>query len=121
MDSCEKLRKHKAFSRCHDSFVCYQKLEDNIIIAKENLTRFERDQEKRENLLREMLNEFNEGRSKSYYCIASTICEIEDLERIIDTAKTQSIGLGIKEKCKILHRLLSELAQEKGLLLKLRK
>ena len=29
-DTCEKWGGHRAFSRDHDTFVCYQKLEDNI-------------------------------------------------------------------------------------------
>jgi hypothetical protein len=120
-DSCRKFRKHKEFSRHHDSFVCYQKLEENIGLAREDVVEFEQDQKKRENLLKEMLSKFNEGRSKTYYCIASSVCEIEDLKRILDLAKVQSIGLDIKEKSKVLHHLLDNLAKEKNLLLKLRK
>ena len=121
VDSCEKLSKHREFSRHHDSFVCYQKLEDNIRMAKDNLEQFNEEQEERENLLREMLREFNEGRSKTYYCIASTVCEIKDLKRILNEAKEQSKGLDIKKKSNILHDLLSQLAEKQNLILKLRK
>ena len=79
------------------------------------------EQEKRENLLREMLSEFNEGRSKTYFCIASTVCEIKDLKRILNEAKEQSKGLDIKKKSNILHDLLSQLAEKQNLILKLRK
>ena len=33
----------------------------------------------REQLLREMLHDFNEGRSKSFYCNAATILAIDEL------------------------------------------
>ena len=121
VETCEKFMKHKEFSRNHDSFVCYQKLEDNIRIAKDDLAKFESDQKERENLLKEMLNEFNEGRSKTLYCIASNVCDIKDLERILETAKAGSKGLGIRQKSKVLHNLLSEHAETQGLILKLRK
>jgi len=68
-----------------------------------------------------MLQEFNEGRSKSYYCIAATVLEIEELEESLNKAKKDSTGLEIKEKSKILHLILDEIAERKNYYLKLRK
>ncbi len=68
-----------------------------------------------------MLVNFNEGRSKSYFCIAATVLEIEELEEALNEAKEQSPALGIREKSKVLHSLLDEIAGRKHLLLKLRK
>ena len=75
----------------------------------------------REKLLKEMLKDFNEGRSKRYYCIAATILEIDELKEVLGEAKEQSNGFGIREKSKILHSLLDSVADKKNYFLKLRK
>lgn len=119
---CEKWGKHREVSKHHDSFVCYQKLEDNIrSILKNGIEEFEKEQIMRENLLKEMLKDFNEGRSKTFYCIASTVLEIKELENALHQAQKQSEGSGIREKSKVLHQILNKIAEEKNYCLKLRK
>jgi len=121
-ESCEKWRKHREAGKRFDSFKCYQKLEDNIaFIQKNGIKEFEKVQKIREKLLKEMLQYFNEGRSKSYYCIAATVLEIEELEKVLREAKQESKRLGIKEKSKVLHSLIDEVANRKNYYLKLRK
>lgn len=120
--SCEKWRKHRELSKQHDSFKCYQKLENDIaFIQKNGVAEFEKLQRIREQLLREMLQEFNEGRSKSYYCIAATVLEIDELNESLTKARNASKGLEIKEKSKLLHSILDEIAIQKKYCLKLRK
>ena len=120
--TCEKWKKHRGFSKQVDSFICYQKLEDNIaFIQKNGVNEFEKVQKTRENLLKEMLQEFNEGRSKSYYCIVATVLEIEELEEALTKAKKDSTGLEIKASSKVLHSILDEIAEKKNYYLKLRK
>ncbi|MDD5530107.1 MAG: DUF3795 domain-containing protein [bacterium] len=119
---CEKWEKHREAGKKFDSFKCYQKLEDDIaFIQKNKVPEFEKLQKIREQLLREMLQEFNEGRSKSYYCIASTVLEIEELKKALTIAKKNSKGLEIKEKSKSLHSILDNIAIQKKYCLKLRK
>ena len=121
-ETCEKWRKHRRFSKQVDSFICYQKLEDNItFIQKNGAHEFEKIQKKREDLLKEMLHKFNEGRSKNYYCVAATVLEIEELEEALTKAKKDSIGLEIKGKSKVLHSILNEIAERKNYYLKLRR
>ena len=121
-DSCEKWRKHREAGKRFDSFKCYQKLEDNIaFIQKNGIKELEKVQKIREKLLKEMLQCFNEGRSKSYYCIAVTVLEIEELEKVLRKAKEESKGLEIKERSRVLHSLVDEVARRKNYYLKLRK
>jgi hypothetical protein len=120
--TCKKWRSHREAGKKADSFKCYQKLEDDIIfIQKNGVPEFERTQKIRERLLREMLKEFNEGRSKSYYCIAVTIMEIGELKEALAKAKKNSKNLEIKEKSKLLHSELDKIALKKKYCLKLRK
>ena len=106
----------------YDSFKCYQKLEDDIaFIRKRGLAEFRESQQAREKLLRKMLGEFNEGRSKSYYCLVATILETREIEKALREAKSKSRGLDVKEKAKLLHSIFDGIAQEKGYCLKLRR
>jgi hypothetical protein len=121
-ETCAKWHEHRKTSQKHDSFVCYQKLEDNIaFIQRDGVKPFEKTQKAREQLLRTMLDGFNEGRSKTYYSIAATVLEIEELKAALSQAKAQSRGLGLKEKSLVLHSLLDEIAKHKRYTLKLRK
>jgi hypothetical protein len=47
-----------------------------------------------------MLKEFDEERSKTFYCIALTVLEVEELENALGEARKQSEGLDIKGKSK---------------------
>lgn len=68
-----------------------------------------------------MLQDFNEGRSKTYYCIAATVLELGELEEALSRAREESGGLDVKAKAKVLHRILDENASRKDYRLKLRK
>ncbi|MDN7025088.1 DUF3795 domain-containing protein [Methanoculleus sp. FWC-SCC1] len=121
-DTCEKWKKHRDAGRTHDSFKCYQTLEEDIsFIARHGTSAFQKIQKQREFFLGEMLRDFNEGRSKSYYCIAATVLKLEDLEEALSRAREESGGLDIKAKSKILHRILDDVASRKDYHLKLRK
>jgi hypothetical protein len=120
--TCEKWGKHRDAGKQHDSFKCYQKLEDDIrFLQKNGIEKFEEEQKLREQLLTQMLNEFNEGRSKSYYCIAVTVLEIEELEEAIYRARKESTGLDIRGKSEEMHSTLDAIAVKNNYYLKLRK
>jgi hypothetical protein len=120
--TCEKWEKHRDAGKRYDSFKCYQKLEDDIHFIQENgVEKFEEIQKLRQQLLAQILREFNEGRSKSYYCIAATVLEIEELEKVIGKARKMSIGLDIRGKSKVMHLMLDNIAGKNSYYLKLRK
>ncbi|MDD1776147.1 MAG: DUF3795 domain-containing protein [Candidatus Methanomethylicus sp.] len=119
---CENWEKHKRASRSFDSFVCYQKLEDSVrMVQEKGVEEFEKEQSAREGLLKVMLDEFNEGRSKTLYCIATTVFEVKELEAALSEAKKQAKGLDVKEKSRIMHQVLAKTAKGKNYILKLRK
>jgi hypothetical protein len=121
-NTCAKWRKFREAGKQHDSILSYQRLEDNIaFIQKNGMKEFEKQQETREKLLRAILTEFNEGRSKSFYCIAATVLEISELESVLENAREKSKRLDIKAKSEVMHSLLNEIADNRNYLLKLRK
>jgi len=121
-DTCKRWKQHREIGKQRDSFKSYQTLEDDIIfIQKNGVHRFENVQKNREQLLKAMLRDFNEGRSKSYYCIAVTVLRIEELKDSHSEARKESVGLGIKEKSRVLHSILDAVANKGNHVLKLRK
>ncbi len=64
-ETCERWRKNREMGKKGDSLLSYQKVEDNIaFIQKNGIAKLEDEQKTREQLLKEMLADFNEGRSK---------------------------------------------------------
>lgn len=68
-----------------------------------------------------MLIEFNVGHSKSYYCIAATVFDFDELMAALTQATKDSKGIDLKNKSKILHSILENIAGKKDYCLKLRK
>jgi len=92
-DTCEKWRNHREAGRARDSFKCYQTLEADLsYISRHGVPAFQKIQEQRELLLREMLRDFDEGHSKTYYCIAATVLEPEELQEALFRARRESGG-----------------------------
>ncbi|MBY8990822.1 MAG: DUF3795 domain-containing protein [Candidatus Lokiarchaeota archaeon] len=120
---CTKLNQWDVY----DSFVCHRVSLYNLNLIKEKgIEEFINQQNKRTKSLKTMLEDFNEGRSKSFYCIASALLPIENLEESISKSKAQikDEGIDLKDleaKSKILKSLLNQYANKQNLELKLRK
>jgi hypothetical protein len=114
--TCEKWKKHREAGKKSDSFKCYQTLEHDISFIQERGTsEFERMQKQQEHLLKEMLTNFNDGRSRSFYCIAATVLDVEELKKACTRAQQESYGFDVKGKSKVLHSILAESLRRKGI------
>jgi hypothetical protein len=69
------------------------------------------------NLLKQLLRDYDEGRSKSFYCLATTLLSMDSLKTL------QSFINDPKEikSPKSLHELINSLATKETIILKLRK
>ena len=120
--TCKKWENHREAGKHRDSFKCYQKLEDDIAFIQERgVEEFDKQQRFREGLLKEMLDGFNDGRSKSYYCVAATVLPVDELQNALLKAQEQSDGKQPGEKSKVMHQVLEQISKQKGYCLKLRK
>ncbi len=120
--TCDKWQKHRDAGKQLDSFKCYQKLEADIsFIQKNGVEEFEKQQKFKEELLKELLFEFNDGRSKSLYCVAATVLEVEELQEVLAKGRQQSKGMPPKDEAKVMHKMLNDISIERGYILKLRK
>jgi len=106
--ACVLLRRHRESGKRHDSFVSYRRVEANAaLIARHGIARFDRSQRARERLLRAMLRGYDDGRSKSRYCVAVTVLDGPRIERILRQAGAQSRGMDRSQKAALMREMLS--------------
>jgi hypothetical protein len=111
----------------YDSFISHRVSLSNLrLIKKEGITKFYSQQKKRIKLLETMLEQFNEGRSKSFYCLATALLPLEDLKMALmesnEQIKHEKITTNnLKSKSKILRENLNKRAQNQSIELKLKK
>ncbi len=114
-------------NKAYDSFLTHKKCEPNQFFIKEQgIEIFIKQQKKRIKLLKEMLDEFNDGRSKSFFCIATTLLSIKGINDSLSFArkkiKKNDIGKNdLKSKAKIIKKSLENIALKESVELKLRK
>jgi hypothetical protein len=120
---CSKIDKWDKY----DSFISHQVSLSNLNLIKAyGIEEFYSQQKKRIQLLEKMLQDFNEGRSKNFYCIATALLPIKDLEQALEESeeiiKNEAINLkDLKTKSKILKEKINEIANKEKIVLKLRK
>lgn len=83
-------------------------------------------QKRRIEILRTMLERFDEGKSKSFYCLAVALLSMADLEEALSKAEPEintdnSDMDDVKKRALILKKTLSSFADEEGVKLNLRK
>ena len=137
---CVKKKKYETCADCQDfpcskldkwdlsdSFISHKVSLSNLrTIKKDGINKFAEQQKRRIKLLEELLDNYNEGRSKSFYCIAMALLPIHEIEKAINITKKiiekQNIDENeIKTKSKILKSNLKDLAKNRGIELKLRR
>ena len=109
----------------YDSFVTYRNVMITLdFIKKHGIEKYYSKQKERMALLVSMLETFNDGRKKSFYCIACSLLSVEGLKN----ALTQALSITkekkikeVKEKAKVLKTLLDEASSLENVELSLRK
>ncbi|MFX1325026.1 MAG: DUF3795 domain-containing protein [Promethearchaeota archaeon] len=120
---CSKLKDWNVI----DSFICHRVSLKNLLSIKEKgIKEFIDQQLQRIKLLKILLEEFNEGRSKSFFCIATALLPIEYLEQSIKKANEQIESekiesKNLKFKSKIIKQYLNNFASKQNIILKLKR
>ena len=88
-------------------------------IKEHGIEKFIEQQKKRINLLKIMIENFDDGRSRKFFCKATALLDLIDLQSSLDKAaqkiKTDKIKQNdVKNKAKILKTILNEIALNKG-------
>lgn len=110
-----------------ESVVTHLRTLDNLrSIHEHGLSDFLQQQQERIGLLKAMLNEFDDGRSKGYCCLAAALLPLDVLEVALKEARRGVENGGIpaddrKSRAGTLRRILDFAAERLGVSLKLRK
>jgi hypothetical protein len=120
---CSKFKSDEEYQQLKESssYPSYKKVMPNLnFIKKHGIEKFVGQQKKRIKLLETMIENFDDGRSRSFFCKAATLLDLISLENSFDAAskkiKADNIESNdIKTKAKILKSILNEIALKKGI------
>jgi hypothetical protein len=107
------------------SYPPYRKILPNLNFVKEHgVEKFIKEQGKRIGLLEKMIEDFDDGRSRSFFCRAAALLELsslrESLEEAGESMESERVApADFKGKARILRGLLSEAAIKEGIDLKI--
>jgi len=76
----------------------------------------------KQEFLRHLINDYDEGRSKSFYCTSCQLVPLDRLREALEDAEAKmTAGTDIKEKAKLVRAAISNVANSLYIDLKLRK
>jgi len=107
-----------------DSFITHQNMMKDFKKAKTNgITVYKKELNEKIKILEVLLANYNDGRRKSFFCIAVNLLELSDVKSVLKQIKkeTRADGLTIKEKSMIAVGLFEAIAKERNIVLKLNK
>ena len=107
-----------------DSFVTHRKqLKDMEKAQKLGIEKYHVELVEKNKILRYLLENYNDGKRKSFFGIAVNLLDLQDIRDIMKQidVQTSASNLTLKEKAAIAVTLFQNIAQEKELILKLNK
>lgn len=122
-EECEKVAKLLDSAKYNDSFISYRPLAANYaFIQKNGIEEFIRLETEKQKFLRHLIDNYDEGRSKSFYCTSCQLIPLDKLREALVDAETKIIeATDIKGKAKIVRAAISRIADSLQIDLKLRK
>ncbi len=127
IDYCYLCEKHPCEkyegADVYDSFITHQnQLKNFEKVKKIGLGAYQSELNEKVDILRNLLDDYNDGRQKNFFCIAVNLLELQDvkhvMEQIADGTKSDE---SIKEKSANAVRLFKAMAENRNVILKLRK
>ena len=117
---CEKYDGIDAY----DSFITHRnQLKDFEKVKKIGIDAYKSELEEKVKILRYLLDHYNDGRRKNFFCIAVNLLELKDVQFVVEKilAEIKSDNLTIKEKAKIAVSVFQTMAEKRKIVLKLNK
>ena len=116
---CEKY----AGADARDSFITHLRQFQDMEKAKTiGLTAYHAEQQEKAAILKRLLNEYNDGRRKSFYCLAVNLLELPDLRTVMSTLENAPCdNAELKQRAEKAALLLRTVAEARGVTLRLRK
>lgn len=105
-----------------DSFISYRNvIRDMEKANSEGLDQYQQELNEKVTILEYLLDNFNDGRRKNFYCLAVNILSIQDLRGIVDEIKHLPADLEMKERINQAVCLIKAKADNRNIELALRK
>lgn len=122
-EECERVAKLLDSAKHQDSFISSRPLAANFaFIQKNGIEEFVRLEMEKQKLLTHLIDNYDEGRSKSFYCTSCQLVPLDKLKKALADAELKiTEDTGIKEKAKLLRAAISRIADDLHVDLRLRK
>ena len=108
----------------YDSFITHQRqLRDNAKAKEIGIEAYNEEQTQKAEILQTLLSDYNDGRRKTFYCVAINLLPLQDIKDVMKqiVENTSLNNLAVKEKAENVASLFQNLAVKQGIALKLRK
>lgn len=107
-----------------DSFITHRNQRKDLEKSKSiGIAAYRAEQEEKIHILKYLLENYNDGRRKSFFCVAVNLIELEDLRAILEQIKSEIEidDISLKEKCVHVVKLFQAKAEQQNIILKLNK
>lgn len=105
-----------------DSFIVHNSLRNFDKAKNQGLGFYQSELDEKVEILQGLLENYNDGRRKNFYCVAVNLLELDDVKTVMDQIKKQiQPNDPMKEKSAAAVRLFQAMADKRSITLKLRK
>jgi hypothetical protein len=120
---CPRVMKLLEDAKHADSLVSYQTVSANFAFVRKNgIEKWAKRQEDKIAFLKTLLENYNDGRSKTFYCLSVQLLPLDKLKAALAQAqKLIAPEMALKDKAKLVREAFNGLAAKSGVELKLRK
>ncbi len=120
---CLKYAQLMETAETHDSFISYRSvLANNNFIRANGISRFVETANEKQRLLRYVLDNYDDGRSKLFLCTACQLIPLPKINDVIDTINGKLLpNADIKKRAKVARATFNRMADSLKIELKLRK
>jgi len=108
----------------YDSFITHRhQLRDIEKVKRIGTDAYQAELEEKVEILKHLLDNYNDGRRKSFFCIAVNLLELQDIRSVVEqiAAETEAGDLTLKEKAILSAKLFQAVAEKHNIVLKLNK
>ncbi len=118
---CPRIMNHLRNSRTADSLLSYIPVAENFeYVQKHGIEAWARREEEKIAFLKTLLENYNDGRSKSFYCLSVQLLPLEQLKKALAEQQIDS-DAAMKDRARLVREAFNALAGENGVELKLRR
>lgn len=119
---CPRIIKHLKQAKSRDSLLSYQPVAGNFeFVQKQGTAAWAKREQEKVDFLKKLIENYNDGRSKGFYCLSVQLLPLEGLKKALAEAeKKMPAEATLKDRAKVVRDGFSRLASEMKVELRLR-